>query len=70
MLKCFEQLVELYATGERAILGLMLESNLVEGRQSLGPDMVYGQSVTDACIDWETTEELLRAAHTRLRGAV
>lgn len=66
----FEQLVELYAAGERAILGLMLESNLVEGCQSLGPDMVYGQSVTDACIGWEATEELLRAAHTRLRGAV
>jgi len=43
----------------RAIMGVMLESNLVEGKQSIpaeGPvGLVYGQSVTDACIDWETT---------------
>lgn len=63
----FEKLVALYAEGERSVLGVMLESNLVEGRQSIGPNMVYGQSVTDACINWETTEELIRAAHARLK---
>ena len=40
----------------------MLESNLVAGHQPLaGPaeSLVYGQSITDACIDWETTERLI-----------
>jgi 3-deoxy-7-phosphoheptulonate synthase len=63
----FEQLVALYAGGEEAVLGLMLESNLVAGKQSIGPNMVYGKSVTDACVGWETTEELMRAAHQKLR---
>jgi 3-deoxy-7-phosphoheptulonate synthase len=45
-----------------SIIGAMLESNLVEGNQPLGPStasLVYGQSITDACIDWETTERLV-----------
>ena len=43
----------------------MLESNLVAGAQSLGKDrstLVYGQSITDQCIDWPTTETLVREA--------
>lgn len=47
------------ANGQRGVLGLMLESNLVEGRQAMGPELVYGQSITDGCIGWEETEELL-----------
>lgn len=47
--------------GDRRIFGMMLESHLVEGNQSLGgDDLVYGQSVTDACMGWERTEPLLR----------
>ena len=48
--------------GEKRIMGVMLESHLVEGRQDVEPDkeLIYGQSVTDACIAWETTETLLR----------
>ncbi|HKU40144.1 MAG TPA: 3-deoxy-7-phosphoheptulonate synthase [Polyangiales bacterium] len=55
------------ARGSRNVLGVMLESNLVAGRQDLvpGKPLVYGQSVTDACIDLATTatvlEELARA---------
>jgi 3-deoxy-7-phosphoheptulonate synthase len=47
--------------GESAIFGVMLESHLVEGRQDLinGKASVYGQSITDACIGWESTEKLL-----------
>jgi 3-deoxy-7-phosphoheptulonate synthase len=47
--------------GETRIFGVMIESNLVAGAQSLEPgrDLVYGQSVTDACVDWNTTVELL-----------
>ena len=43
--------------GEQNIMGVMVESHLVEGRQDK-PE-VYGQSITDACIGWETTEQLL-----------
>lgn len=48
------------ARGDRRIFGMMLESHLIEGNQSLGGDLVYGQSVTDACMGWERTEPLLR----------
>ena len=40
---------------------MMIESNIVEGNQKISDDMVYGQSVTDACINWQTTEEVLEA---------
>ena len=48
--------------GNKNIMGVMLESHLVEGRQDVGDmdDLVYGQSVTDACIAWDETETLLR----------
>lgn len=47
--------------GNRAIIGLMLESNLVEGRQNVvaGQPLTYGQSITDACISWDDTLPLL-----------
>jgi 3-deoxy-7-phosphoheptulonate synthase len=49
------------ARGDRRIVGAMIESHLVAGRQDLcaARDMVYGQSVTDACIGWEDTVPLL-----------
>jgi 3-deoxy-7-phosphoheptulonate synthase len=49
------------ARGNGAIIGLMLESFLVAGRQDLsaGAALRYGQSITDACMDWETTSEVL-----------
>lgn len=47
------------AAGERGIAGLMLESFLVAGAQSLGGELVYGQSVTDRCMDFSTTAGLL-----------
>ena len=45
------------AAGDRRIIGVMAESNLVAGRQDLvpGQPLVYGQSITDGCIDWDTT---------------
>ena len=54
-------LCEQIAAGNRSIAAVMVESNLVEGRQSIGPreSLNYGQSVTDACISWETTVEVL-----------
>jgi 3-deoxy-7-phosphoheptulonate synthase len=46
----------------KAIIGVMIESHLVEGNQSLegGEPLVYGKSVTDACIGWEDTDTILR----------
>ncbi|HEU0200298.1 MAG TPA: 3-deoxy-7-phosphoheptulonate synthase, partial [Burkholderiaceae bacterium] len=63
---CVHQIKE----GNRSIAGLMLESNLFAGNQPIPDDLSklrYGVSVTDACIGWETTEELLRRAHAELR---
>src|ERR1700691_1443527 len=56
------------AAGDRRILGVMIESNLVAGAQTLvpGKPLVYGQSITDACIDWSETHDLL----TELAAAV
>ena len=46
-------------SGNQTIKGIMLESNLVEGNQKLSKELTYGQSITDSCISWETTETLL-----------
>ena len=46
---------QIRAHGTFSIGGVMIESNLFEGKQSIGPDMDYGVSVTDACIGFETT---------------
>ena len=56
------------AGGDASIIGVMIESHLVEGNQSLesGEPLVYGQSVTDACIGWDDTDTVLR----RLAAAV
>ena len=57
--------------GNSDIIGLMLESNLEEGRQDIGDNpnaLRYGVSVTDACISWKTTEHLILNAHRRLQA--
>ncbi|GLW36920.1 phospho-2-dehydro-3-deoxyheptonate aldolase [Pectobacterium carotovorum subsp. carotovorum] len=57
------------AQGEKAIMGVMVESHLVEGNQNLesSEPLVYGRSVTDACIGWEDTESLLRQLASAVR---
>lgn len=47
------------ANGDDRIVGVMIESNLLAGRQDDNGDLVYGQSITDACIGWEDTVSLL-----------
>jgi 3-deoxy-7-phosphoheptulonate synthase len=49
------------AAGEQRIIGAMIESNLVAGRQDVvpGKPLTYGQSITDGCIDWDTTVSAL-----------
>jgi len=56
--------------GNRSLVGVMIESNLVGGNQKIPADLsqlVYGCSVTDGCIDWDTTAAMLRGAAAELR---
>ena len=58
-----------YLAGNEALIGLMLESNLYEGNQAFSggaSSLKYGVSITDECISWETTEELLLWANEKL----
>jgi 3-deoxy-7-phosphoheptulonate synthase len=64
---CVTQIVD----GNRSIVGLMLESHLKGGNQIIPKDLSkleYGMSITDPCIDWETTETLLLKLHQSLEG--
>ena len=68
-----DDVVEQIVRGNRSIVGLMIESHLHQGNQKLtaGPkDLKYGVSITDACIDWNTTEVSLRDMHDRLRDVL
>ncbi len=59
--------------GNRSIIGLMIESNIGAGNQKLSSnlaDLQYGVSVTDACIDWETTETSIKGMADKLRDAL
>ena len=59
--------------GNKSIIGLMIESNLNFGNQSIPKDLSelkYGVSVTDACIDWETTENTLRTMRKKLKDVL
>jgi len=58
----FENVANQILEGNKSIIGVMVESNLGAGNQKINADrskMEYGVSVTDACIDWDSTEELL-----------
>jgi len=66
----FENVIQQIIDGNTSIVGVMLESNLYEGNQSLTgerQDLKYGVSVTDQCIGWEETEEIILAAYTKLK---
>ena len=58
------------ARGSQDIFGVMLESNLLEGRQDVTPGkpLTYGQSITDPCIDWASTEIVLRELASAVRS--
>jgi 3-deoxy-7-phosphoheptulonate synthase len=68
------EIADQVAAGSKAIVGVMLESFLVGGRQDFesGEDLIYGQSITDACIDWDQTvsvlDRLAAAARARRGG--
>ena len=66
---CVAQIVD----GNRSIVGLMLESHLQGGSQPIPEDLSkleYGLSITDPCIDWSTTENLLLKLHNSLQNAL
>ena len=60
--------LEQLCNGNKSIIGMMLESNLKAGNQKLGDPnkLKHGVSITDACIDWDTTEALLMEMHNAL----
>ena len=57
------------AQGAQDVFGVMLESHLIEGnqKQQAGSELVYGQSITDACIGWEDTVEVLEELAAAVR---
>ena len=66
---CKHQIID----GNRSIMGVMVESNLEAGNQPIPKnlsELKYGVSVTDACIDWPTTEDVLRKTAAKLRSAL
>ena len=48
-------LADQISSGNQSLRGLMLESHLVEGNQSITENLTYGQSITDACMNWDDT---------------
>jgi len=65
-----ENIANQILAGNTSIVGLMIESNLEAGNQSIPAnldDLEYGVSVTDGCIDWETTEQCLRDMREKLK---
>lgn len=68
--KVVEDVCNQIIAGNQSIVGLMIESNINEGNQPIPDDLsklAYGVSVTDGCIDWETTEQSLRSLRTKLK---
>ncbi|KPX30454.1 MULTISPECIES: 3-deoxy-7-phosphoheptulonate synthase [Pseudomonas syringae group] len=63
----FNDVLEQRLSGNSSLIGMMIESHLFEGCQSLGETLQYGVSITDGCLGWTATEQLLREAVDRLR---
>jgi 3-deoxy-7-phosphoheptulonate synthase len=64
--------VDQILAGNTSISGVMIESNLEAGNQKIPADLgqlKYGVSITDACIDWSTTEQVLLSAHSKLKNS-
>jgi 3-deoxy-7-phosphoheptulonate synthase len=68
-----ENITNQILAGNTSIVGLMIESNLEAGNQSIPEnleELLYGVSVTDGCIDWQSTESCLREMREMLRDAL
>jgi 3-deoxy-7-phosphoheptulonate synthase len=68
----FTEVVQNFASGQKAILGVMIESNLFAGKQTWmqGVPLEYGVSITDSCIGWDETECMLLGAAELLRKSL
>ena len=55
-----EDIASQISDGNNSLRGVMLESHLVEGNQSISDNLVYGQSITDACMNWDDTLNCLK----------
>ena len=64
----FENIINQRINGNKNIVGVMIESHINAGNQKLNnpADLDYGVSITDACVDWNTTEKILLDAHKKL----
>ncbi len=68
--KVFADCIDQILNGNQTIRSFMVESNLNFGAQAIPDDLAelkYGVSVTDACIDWETTESMIKTAREKLK---
>lgn len=68
--KVFEAVIEQVLAGNTCLCGMMVEGHLFAGNQKISADLSrlqYGVSVTDACLDWESTEKMILKAHERLQ---
>ncbi len=69
--KVLDSVLEQVQGGRNSIIGVMLESNLGPGRQDISAgksDLQFGVSITDSCIDWDTTEKALQNLHTGIQS--
>ena len=57
--KVLESIINQIQSGNGSITGIMIESNIEEGTQKISKDLQYGVSITDACVGWNETEEML-----------
>ena len=57
--KVLDNISEQIREGNESITGVMIESNIGPGNQSIGDKLEYGVSITDACVDWDETERML-----------
>jgi 3-deoxy-7-phosphoheptulonate synthase len=65
----FDDVLQQRLDGDRSLVAVMLESHLQEGSQPISGQMRYGVSITDGCLGWSATEQMLRHGAQRLRAA-
>jgi 3-deoxy-7-phosphoheptulonate synthase len=66
-IEAFNSVMEQIIRGNHHIAGLMLESHLQRGSQEISFPLHYGQSITDPCLDWPTTEKMILTAYSQLK---
>lgn len=66
----FQSVIEQIIEGNQSIRGVLLESHLNAGNQEIGNNLKYAVSLTDPCLDWITTENLILSAHQKMKNEV